>query len=348
MLHIESIILNCLHQINSERTIYSVYHLLNGKKSSQTIQDAHLFSLKNYFGIYEHLTRDAFDEIYHRMTEKEWLINDGEQHYSLTASGMTLLENKRVPKYINGWKYHQITKIFWERLSLFIQVISNLSFGESRYLPIQKDREVHVWVKTALKDIPISRRDIGSIVYKELTECFNGTSDIDPSLVVFRLTGFQSIGLTHDQAAQQLNLNVHDYHIRFINTIHFMIQKIRDFETDFEILTFLIKDLIQEDELTLSSRKTQKLLYQGYTLEKIANIRNLKLSTIEDHLVELALHVKDFSLEPYVNHELMKRILEISRKKGTKQLKVIREEAAEATYFQIRLVLAKYGDRLWN
>jgi uncharacterized protein YpbB len=348
MLQIESIILNCIKHLNSERTIYSVYHLLNGKKSSQTIQDAHLFSLKNYFGIYEHLTRDAFDEIYHTMTAKKWLISNGEQHYSLTTSGMTLLENQIMPKYIKGWTYHQITKLFWERLSLFIQVVSNLTFGEARYLPIQKDKEVHVWVKSVLKNIPISRKEMGSIVYLELMECFNETNEIDPELVVFRLTGFQSIGLTHDQAAKQLNLNLHDYHIGFINTIHFLIQKIRDIDTDFKILPFLIKDLLQEDELTLSSRKTQKLLNQGYTLEKIANFRNLKLSTIEDHLVELALHVDDFSLETYVNKELMMEILEISRQKGTKQLKVIREKAAEATYFQIRLVLAKYGDSLWS
>jgi uncharacterized protein YpbB len=345
MLQIESIILNCLKQLNRERTIYSVYHLLNGKKSSQTIQDAHLFSLKKYFGIYEHLTRDAFDEIYHMMEAKKWLISDGEQRYSLTTSGMELLDNHQMPKYIYGWSYHQIANLFWGRLSLFIQVVSNLSFGEARYIPIQKDKEVHIWIKSVLRDIPISRKELGSITYLELMECFNGAKDIDPALLVFRLTGFQSIGLTHAQAAKQLNLNLHDYHIGFINTLHFLIQKISESGTHFKILPCLIKDLIQADELTLSSRKTQKLLNLGYTLEKISNIRNLKLSTIEDHLVELALNVEDFSLETYVDKELMKRILEISRQKGTKQLKVIREEAADATYFQIRLVIAKYGDR---
>jgi uncharacterized protein YpbB len=62
MCKIENILLYCLKQLNGERTIYSIYHLLNGKKSSQTLQDAHLFSLKRYFGILESLTRESFDE----------------------------------------------------------------------------------------------------------------------------------------------------------------------------------------------------------------------------------------------------------------------------------------------
>lgn len=346
MQQIESIILHCIKQLNRERTIYAVYHLLNGKKSSQTIQDAHLFSLKKFFGIYERLTRETFDEILHSMTEKKWLKNNGEQRYNLTTSGIILLEDKQLPKYINGWSYHQITSLFWERLSLLIQVVSNLAFGEARYIPIQKNQEVHIWLKTILKDITIPRKELGNIVYAELNECFNTVKEINPALVVFRFTGFQQIGLTPDQVAKQLNMDVHDYQIGFINTLHYLIQKVKDENTQFKLLRYLLHDLMQDDELTLSSRKTQKLLTKGYTLDMIANVRRLKLSTIEDHLVELALNVENFSIDTYVDSELQTRILEVSRQKSTKQLKLIREKLGEAaTYFQIRLVLAKYGDR---
>jgi uncharacterized protein YpbB len=77
----------------------------------------------------------------------------------------------------------------------------------------------------------------------------------------------------------------------------------------------------------------------------IANLRHLKLSTIEDHLVELALNVEGFSIDSYVDRVLQNKILEVSRIEATKQLKLIREKIGAATYFQIRLVLAKYGDR---
>ena len=62
MSYIESIILNCLKQLNGERTIYSIYHLLKGKKTSQTIQDAHLFEITHYFGVYQWFTREDLEE----------------------------------------------------------------------------------------------------------------------------------------------------------------------------------------------------------------------------------------------------------------------------------------------
>jgi uncharacterized protein YpbB len=279
------------------------------------------------------------------MVKKDWLVNNGEHRYNLTTSGITLLENKPLPKYLNGWNFHQITSLFWERLSLLIQVVSNLSFEESRYIPIQKNKDVHYWLKSILKDVPVPRVKLGTTVYSELNECFNHVIDIDPSLLVFRLTGFQQIGLTRLQVAQKVNLNLHDYQIGFTNTLHYLIQRIKEDDNQFKILPYLIDDLMQDDELTLTSRKTQKLLYQGYTLDKIANLRHLKLSTIEDHLVELALHVNDFSIDTYVDRELQNMILKVSRQKATKQLKMIKAEIGAATYFQIRLVLAKHGDR---
>jgi len=345
MLQIESIILYSIKQLNRERTIYSIYHLLNGKKSSQTIQDAHLFSLKSFFGIYDQLSREGFEEIIQSMTDKKWINNIGQQRFNLTNHGITLLANMQLPEYINGWNYHQITNLFWERLSLLVQVVSNFMFGETKYIPIQKNKEVHSWLKSFLKNINIPRKKMGLIVYSELNECFDVAKEVDPSLLVFRLTGFRQIGLTPLQVAKQFNLNHHDYQIGFTNTLHYLIHKIKEDGKQFKILSFLISDLMQDDELTLSSRKTQSLLNQGYTLDRIANIRHLKLSTIEDHLVELALNIESFSIDTYVEIELQKRILEISQQIATKQLKLIREKIVNATYFQIRLVLAKYGDR---
>ncbi|MEH7075638.1 helix-turn-helix domain-containing protein [Neobacillus drentensis] len=345
MQQIESIILYCSNQINRERTIYSIYHLLNGKKSSQTIQDAHLFSLKKFFGIYDQLSREDFEEIIQGMLNKSWMKNIGNHRYCLTSHGMTLLEAGQLPEYINGWNYNHVTNLFWERLSLLIQVVSNIMFGETKYIPIQKNQEVHKWIKFFLKNVNIPKIEIGSTAYSELLECFKAGSSVDPSLVVFRLTGFHQIGLTPHQAARQLNLNIHDYQIGFTNTLHYLLSYIKEDGKQYKILPYLIYDLMQNDELTLTTRKTQRLLNQGYTLDMIANIRKLKLSTIEDHLVELALNMEGFSIDSYVDKELQKEILEISQRIATKQLKLIREKIMNATYFQIRLVLAKYGDR---
>lgn len=345
MEQMETILLYCLKKLNSERTIYSIFHLLNGKKSSQTIQDAHLFSLKRLFGIYDHLTRETFEQMIHTLLEKKYIYLSGEQRFLPTSTGELFLDRHPLPKYLDGWHYHPITMLFWERLSLLIQVASNLVYQETRYIPIQKKQDVHIWLKSILQEIHIPRMEIGQAVYSELIECLDEASGIQPSVLVFRLTGFEQIGLTSGQTAKKLNLDIHDYHIGFIQSIHYMIQKISDNTNRFPLLAFILRDMMEMNELTLSSRKTWDLLNLGLSFEKIAELRRLKISTIEDHFVEFALHVDDFSIDDYVEKELQETILKIARQSATKQLKLIKDNVETASYFQIRLVLAKYGDR---
>ncbi|MDQ0197461.1 YpbB family protein [Neobacillus ginsengisoli] len=348
MLNIENIILYCIKQLNGERTIYSIYHLLNGKKSSQTIQDAHLFSLKKFFRILESLTRESFDKIIEKIFEKKLIRKCGEQRFLLTPTGDIHLEKIQLPIYINGWSYQQTANLFWERLTLLVQVTSNLVFQETHYIPIQKNKEVHFWLKSTLKDFHVPRSEIGKLLFSELMDCFEEDKNIDPSFLVFRLTGYQKIGLTPLQMSQKFKINSIDYHIEFINVLHFLIRKVENIHNHSQLLPELLKGLIQDDSLTQSSRKTWVLLKQGYSIEQIAGFRRLKKSTIEDHIVEFALNVNDFSIDDYVDNVIQKRILEISQQTESKQLKLIRNYLEAASYFQIRLVLAKYGDRQWN
>lgn len=348
MLYIENILLYCLKQLNGERTIYSIYHLLNGKKSSQTLQDAHLFSLKKYFRILEPLTRESFVEIFNSLHEKRLVEAYGEQRFQLTEAGEEYLVNHPQPYYINGWRYQAYTLLVWERLSLLTQVTSNITFQESKYIPIQKNTEVHNWLKEFLRVCSIPKQTLGKILFSELVDCLEQARGINPAILVFRLTGYRQIGLTSTQTAKMLNVDLIQYHLEFINILHCIIQKVEDAPSDFKVLPSLLTDMEQKDSLTLSSRKTWQLLNQGFSPEEIASIRNLKISTIEDHLVEFALNIKDFSINTFVEEEVQQKILEISRKEATRQLKVIRNSLISASYFQIRIVLAKYGDRQWN
>lgn len=343
MEQIEVIILNCLKSLNGERTIFSIYHLLNGKKSSQTIQDAHLFSLKKFFGVCDGMPRESFEYILNRLYEKGWIAGSGNQRFLLTPMGASLLSKHSIPPFLNGWENHQLTPLFWERLSLFIQVVSNFAFYETNYIPIQKNKEVHAWIKSILRKISIPKKQIGLEVYNELMVCFSDVEGINPDFVVFRFTGYQQIGFTSHQVARKFHLSFFEYKIGFIHTLHYLLDKIKQDSKRFPLLTLLIVDLKGTNELTLSSRKTLELLSEGFSPGMIAKRRRLKLSTIEDHLVELALNLNDFQIDSYVENKLQKRILKISQQSGSRQLKLIKENVKEASYFQIRLVLAKYG-----
>jgi uncharacterized protein YpbB len=347
LLHIESIILYSLRQINGERTIYSIYHLLNGKKSSQTIQDAHLFSLKKYFRIVESLTREHFDQLINHLLESEMITSKGDGRFLLTEKGEQQINRNLPLHFLNGWNYHGFTTVFWERLTFFVQVISNIVYHESHYIPIQKNKEIHSWLKSVIKEIEIPRFGLGPSLYSEISTCLEEAADINPLVIIARLTGYRQIGLTAQQTAKKLNMEMIDYHIEFISILHYLIQKVQNNRERFSLLSCLIQDqdTRENHSLTLSAKRTLELLQQGYSKDQISLIRKLKLSTIEDHLVELALNVSDFSIDDYVELDLQKKIINISLQSATKELKVIRNILQTVSYFQIRLVLAKQGDQ---
>ena len=345
---IESILLYCLKQLNGERTIFSIYHLLNGKKSSQTIQDAHLYSLKRFFRIFEHLPREAFEGMIRKISEKNLVSDCGDQRFLPSHAGEVFLNNNPTPSYLNGWKYHPQSIPFWERLSLLVQVTSNLVYQEQRYVPIHKNKQIHIWLKSVLKESNQTRAEMGKNLLSEMINCLEKDKLIDPSVLVFRLTGYQRIGLTSMQIAKNLNLDVFNYQVEFLNILHFLIQTIEMNTNRFPLLSTLLSEFQHNNSLTQSARKTWELLKQGISIDEIVNIRQLKLSTIEDHLVEFALNMNDFLIEDYVDLDMQTKILDISREAKTRQLKIIRNCIKTATYFQIRLVLAKHGESQWN
>lgn len=346
MKFIEGMILDSLNKINGERTIYSIYHLLKGKKSSQTIQDAHLYGLTKYFGVFPQLTREYLEEIIQAAKKTGLIHSVDEQRYVLHAendgSFSQVCDGLNHLKYLNGWKYLQ-AMLAWQRLSLLVQVLSNLMNKETNYLPVQKNKEVHQWLKQFLKTNGLSRQELANRLHDELIVCLEGDRELRPEILVYRLTGSKSIGLTATQNAEVLKMEDSRYQLEFLNVLHYLLQAIDENPGNYPLLSFLADDLNSAHSLTLSSRKTLSLVNQGFSLEQIANIRHLKLSTIEDHVVEIALNVAHFSIEKYIDKKAQTKIISVAREENTRQLKTIRNMVQTANYFEIRLVLAKYG-----
>lgn len=344
---IKMLTLYCLHKLDGQRTIYAVLHLFNGKKSSQTIQDAHIFQLAELFGIFPSFTRLQIDKIISKLIEEKLVIQKDEQKYCLTETGNELLtsfiKSNPLPKYLNGWKFHYLTHIFWERLSLVVQVTSHLSYRDSKYIPIQRKKEYHQWLKRYLIETCLSREELSMRLYNELVECFEANEEINPATVVMRLTGYQKIGLTAEQTAELLRMDFYAYQIHFLTMLHYMLESLQEKQKNYPLLFLLITDQITSAPLTDSTRTTLKLLEKGYSVKEIAQIRKLKHSTIEDHIVEIALNIVDFDTSPFMNKNLRDLIIKAAQNSSSKQLKQIREMVPEADYFQIRLVLARRG-----
>ena len=116
------------------------------------------------------------------------LINISDHRYRVTEYGENLLEkalaHQPIPAFLNGWKYQRKANVFWERLSLSVQVISHLQNNESKYMPIQRKAENLIWIKHFLKQNKLSRENLGLQLYSELVTILESDASIEPELLV--------------------------------------------------------------------------------------------------------------------------------------------------------------------
>jgi len=347
MTFIEVLVLYCLQRIKGERTIYSVLHILNGKKSAQTIQDIHIFELMPLFQTYPNLSRLEFERIILALKEQEWIKEwKTIQHHVISPKQKDELERLLIeypiPTHLNGWKYHRIAVGFWERLALSVQVASHLAKGVNRYMPIQRNIVVQAWMKQTLQNFAGDRQTLNEQLYQELADCLDDEA-ILPEYLVCRLTGTKHIGLTPEQAAAGFKVDRSYYELYFLSLLHFMLNKILSDKNNFPILRQMVMADNTAYILTNSTKATYEYIQKGLSLDEISTIRRLKMSTIEDHIAELVLNVPDFPIEKYVSLDKMAKIKRIAEETASKSLKQIKKQLPEATYFEIRIVLAKLG-----
>ncbi|MFS0657191.1 helix-turn-helix domain-containing protein [Niallia alba] len=347
MSFIKILILNCLYKMNGERTIYSILHILNGKKSSQTIQDIHIFQLTSLFQAFPVLTREKLDQVVYELIQEDWLEKTGENHYLIKECRKLeldkLLKANPLSLHLKGWRYHSYTLPFWERLSLFVQVSSHLSEKSIRYMPVQRNLVTQLWLKDTLHTVSLERSEINHYLYQELVKCLE-EEELNPSILINRLTGIHRIGLTGEQVALELNMDPDYYHLSFLAILHFMIEKILSNKEEYPLLSQLIKESKKPFTLTESTAKTFDFIQKGYSIDDIVVVRNLKQSTIEDHIIEILLNVPNYPIRNLVSNENIIKIKACIQQSSSKSLKVIKQQLSDVSYFEIRAVMAGYGD----
>ncbi|GAB6563251.1 helix-turn-helix domain-containing protein [Bacillus mobilis] len=340
-------VLYCLKQLNGERTVSSIYYLLKGKRSSQTLQDGNMFRISFLFGIYKSLNRTDYDREVAKLLQADLIQEIHENTYLLTSKGKMQLQTWEevyaFPAHLHGLHYGELGETFWKRVSLIIQTISNLQQNNTKFIPIQQDTEITVWVKRFLTGIPYKRSELAKRLWKEIHNLLGKGDVVEATIVTYRLTGYERIGCTLQQLAEITKQDIFRVYFLFWGTIHFFIQEVRDKENEFPLLAEIISYPNERAELfSLSTKKTYNFWRQGRSLEEIATIRNLKVATIEDHFVEIALREKEFSIEMFMEKDKIDKVTKVIEALQTRKLRELKQAVGEGiSYFEVRLVLAR-------
>lgn len=345
-MNLSSILLTIINKLDGERTIYAGFHLLRGKRSGQTLQDVEYYGLKSFFCILPKLTIEHFDEAATLLKDSGFITTGNESFVNITPTGRRLVEN--LPDYaFNGWDYRGRELLFFARLSLAIQTVSNFKVGEHAFMPIQKDYESQSFVKKLYYQQPISDPAYAKYIAEELRLCIerSGMDDAQKIIVTHRLSGYMLTGWTWDQLADQLKLNSFSVRLLFIEGLHRLLSVIEQ-SADLSFLRKIAKNVKVTTYLTDSSSKTKQLFDRGLSIVDIAARRNLKLSTIEDHFVEMSINDPQFPLTQFVPEVDVEAVVAKVKEVETRRLRLLKDEFASLSYFQLRLILgARTGER---
>ncbi|PID00594.1 MULTISPECIES: helix-turn-helix domain-containing protein [unclassified Sporosarcina] len=332
----DSILLTIFQRLHGERSAQGVYHILRGKKSGQTLQDVEYYQVKSYYALLPHLTASEFQQALERMQADD-LIYINELVY-VTAKGQMATGSEMWR--FNGWNYRGLEREFARRLALLVQTLSNLRSGETMFMPIQKELPTQQFIKGFLRNQSSSMISLSTSLRKELEYVFthSSLSDLQCTIVSGRLTGYKLTGSTWEQMADRLNMSVKTIQLYYLEALHMLLDYLQH-HPNLPLLSELAIGCRVDTYLTQSAERTQKLFERGYSVEQIASLRNLKLSTIEDHFIEMAANMESFPYKEFITEEQRDTVWRHVEQLQTKRLRLLKQQCPELSYFQLRLII---------
>lgn len=338
---IEQILLHILKKLQNERSIMAPYYLLQGKRSGQTIQDVGLFKLFPIFNLLKKLPKKTYDMYIEQLISKGYVVKT-EKSFYMTSAG----ENAIQPlPYFDGWHLRSNEHIFFARLALIVQTLSNQMLGIKGFVPVQKDLQVQQWCRQFLVHYGFPKKKLQEPLYEEiLTSVMKlDIPEFQKEIGIGRLHGAKVTGLTWSQLAVKHTLNEIDCQLYFVSFLHSWIKEIVNSMEEYPLLSNFVRDVYMFKVVTGSTLQTAQMYERGYTVEQIAVMRNLKETTIEDHIVEISMYEPNFNVENFISSDEIREVEEAVITYQTKKLKVLKEVLPNLSYFQLKIALAK-GD----
>lgn len=317
---------------NGERTIAAPYHLLKGKKSSQTLEDVALFHLDNFYRILPQLERAVYEQAIAQLEQEGVLTIIHDKSYRIEPMPLASY-------HFNGWRYQGLEAIFFKRLQLTVQTLSQHRAQGMKFAPVVSDATIQQFTRQFLQQAMYQQGELSAKLYQEIVTTLKQTimTEDQRMLISYRLSGYEQPAQTLAQLALTTNRTVLDVQLLLIEALHIWLDTL-----DTPLLSALRQGCVSEQALTETAAKTNVLLEQGYTFEQICHYRDLKASTIQDHIVEIARNMASFDVTPYIDSATLQRVHQVVRQMQTKRLKVLHEQTG-LPYFQIRLALTREG-----
>ena len=293
------------------KTNKSIYNILIGKKSHQTFFDASSQQLLSLYHSLPNLKYPTF--------ERFILQKDDFNHE---------LDIKTHPRYT----YDSLTRTF-SCIQLLIQTLSNTRKDSFKFIPVVQNTYVQQKVKQLYNHIKLSQLEASFI--SEIYSLFDAIERRNNKNVLhYYLQGYEEPMYTRQQISLIEDIKQSELFELEMNQLIDLLDEIED-ESNYPILshTIILPKLLNQTFLSY-----QKLLH-GMNMNEIAEHQNVKINTIEDHILEIFIKGYQNDYNTYVNQKQIDQFIQYYDHHIGLRLREYKQAFEDLTYFQIKLII---------
>ncbi|MFT8446785.1 MAG: helix-turn-helix domain-containing protein [Liquorilactobacillus nagelii] len=193
----------------------------------------------------------------------------------------------------------------WKKmLALLIQVFSEMTYHNPHYYVNITDPQLQYWLKRWLRHF--SRQQLQQEFVRTLTTFLIQKPQLVADVFLNMFSGHQVAGQTLLQLQQQTGWTVGELNCLLSD---FSLQLAEKLLTQGPAWQELIKLFRLPSRLTASSVRSYQLFLKRQTVAEIARQRKLKVSTIQEHLLEAAIFENDFPYQHILSTEIQRQLL---------------------------------------
>ncbi|ALS00602.1 hypothetical protein ATZ33_04200 [Enterococcus silesiacus] len=310
----------------------TLYHLLKGKRTSSVLLYGFLYENLHFFQLFPALSEVQFNNIIADLIKQKLLRQTVDGEVQITTKGQ--LDTHRYLtnfSWINNYHFGKTDEMIWRLLQFTVQVVSHLSYTNKNYIPLEQSPLYQKQVKMYIKSMP--KVELIKTVKQEWTQIFSCLSDEEANYFVKQFSGYQQIGKTAFQLADDQG-NPFDRFMFSKEKLHHLLSTIEQMP-DGSFLKALILQMIKQNE-NKSMNETKAYLERLDSVEKLAEQRKIKVSTIKDHLMELAL-TGDFPFDSFITTKTSDFLLECSPPYQDWSYRSLKQLNPALDYFEFRL-----------
>ncbi len=297
------------------------------------------YQILNYINVCPHLKTAEYDRQIEFLCRQNMLSQDSNRMVKLTKAGQlqknAVLSGKTLknPELFYHYRIYDLIKM----IRLFIQVASESSWGNKRYYVVINDLECQLAIKQWLRRFNL--QTLQTAVATALTSFLSHEDQMEAWIFCSQLAGHDVIPATRQQLSDQSGFTQSEIDCVSLDlTSRFALYLLKIGSP----LSPLIQQFRSRNTLYEKSLSALTMYKKGVDIQQMAIKKNLKESTVREHLLNAAVFKTDF---PYSLFLSAKKKRELSNKLPANidewEYRMVAEDLPEISFFDYRMYAIK-------